>query len=164
MQYLEEHADQGVVGSKGISSASVCSQSHHGHSTDPASDGHRGHGPNNHGLTRLPPSPDSPFEPDGVLGGVPYKVQNDGSIDAIMQRARVKFRDLEKFHEGYSTNVIGKPHASRHLSTSSGDGLLQWPSLAMAVRLNNFQRPDGEQRALRAFSENVCTVVCTFRF
>jgi hypothetical protein len=38
-----------------------------------------------------------PFEPDGVLGGVPYRVVDDGSIHAIMQGAMVKFSSLEKF-------------------------------------------------------------------
>lgn len=38
-----------------------------------------------------------PFEPDGVYAGVPYKVNPDGSIHAIMQGATVKFRDFDKF-------------------------------------------------------------------
>jgi hypothetical protein len=38
-----------------------------------------------------------PFEPDGVLGGVPYRVVPDGSIHAIMQGATVKFENFEKF-------------------------------------------------------------------
>ena len=38
-----------------------------------------------------------PFEPDGVLAGFPYRVADDGSIEAIMQGAKVKFRDFEKF-------------------------------------------------------------------
>jgi hypothetical protein len=43
-----------------------------------------------------------PFEPDGVYAGVPYRVASDGSIDAIMQGAKVRFRDFEKF-----TGAIG---------------------------------------------------------
>jgi hypothetical protein len=38
-----------------------------------------------------------PFEPDGVLGGVPYRVVPDGSIHAIMQGATVKFGSFELF-------------------------------------------------------------------
>lgn len=38
-----------------------------------------------------------PFEPDGVYAGVPYRVAADGSIDAIMQGAMVRFRDFDKF-------------------------------------------------------------------
>lgn len=38
-----------------------------------------------------------PFEPDGVLAGIPYRVVQDGSIEAIMQGATVKFRDFDKF-------------------------------------------------------------------
>jgi hypothetical protein len=38
-----------------------------------------------------------PFEPDGVLGGVPYRVVQDGSIHAIMQGATVKFSSFEQF-------------------------------------------------------------------
>ena len=37
------------------------------------------------------------FEPDGVLAGFPYRVAEDGSIEAIMQGAIVRFRDFEKF-------------------------------------------------------------------
>jgi hypothetical protein len=43
-----------------------------------------------------------PFEPDGVLGGIPYRVIHDGSIHAIMQGATVKFSSFEKF-----TNAVG---------------------------------------------------------
>jgi hypothetical protein len=38
-----------------------------------------------------------PFEADGVYAGVPYRVGDDGSIDAIMQGATVRFRDFDKF-------------------------------------------------------------------
>jgi hypothetical protein len=38
-----------------------------------------------------------PFEPDGVYSGVPYRVGSDGSIDAIMHGATVKFRNFDKF-------------------------------------------------------------------
>jgi len=42
------------------------------------------------------------FEPDGVYGGVPYRVAEDGSIHAIMQGATVRFHDFDKF-----TGVVG---------------------------------------------------------
>jgi hypothetical protein len=38
-----------------------------------------------------------PFEPDGVYSGVPYRVAQDGSIEAIMQGARVRFADMDRF-------------------------------------------------------------------
>jgi hypothetical protein len=38
-----------------------------------------------------------PFEPDGVYAGVPYRVVDDGSIDAIMQGSMVRFRNFDKF-------------------------------------------------------------------
>jgi hypothetical protein len=38
-----------------------------------------------------------PFEPDGVYAGVPYRVSDDGSIDAIVQGSMVRFRDFDKF-------------------------------------------------------------------
>lgn len=38
-----------------------------------------------------------PFEPDGVYAGVPYRVVDDGAIDAIMQGSMVRFRDFDKF-------------------------------------------------------------------
>ena len=38
-----------------------------------------------------------PFEAEGVYAGVPYRVLRDGSIEAVMQGATVKFQNLEKF-------------------------------------------------------------------
>jgi hypothetical protein len=38
-----------------------------------------------------------PFEPDGVFGGFPYRVNEDGSILAIMQGAEVKFGNMDRF-------------------------------------------------------------------
>jgi len=35
---------------------------------------------------------------DGVYAGVPYRVAPDGSIDAIMHRAMVRFRDFDKIY------------------------------------------------------------------
>jgi hypothetical protein len=37
------------------------------------------------------------FDPDGVLGGIPYRVADDGSIHAIMQGATVRFSDFDRF-------------------------------------------------------------------
>jgi len=38
-----------------------------------------------------------PFEPDGVLAGIPYRVMQDGSVEAILQGATVRFADRAKF-------------------------------------------------------------------
>jgi hypothetical protein len=38
-----------------------------------------------------------PFEPDGIHAGIPYRVMHDGSINAIMQGANVRFADHAKF-------------------------------------------------------------------
>lgn len=38
-----------------------------------------------------------PFEPDGVFTGIPYRVAADGSIEAIMQGAMVRFADYDRF-------------------------------------------------------------------
>jgi hypothetical protein len=46
-----------------------------------------------------------PFEPDGVLAGVPYRVADDGSILAVMQGATVRFQDFEKFTGALGTNT-----------------------------------------------------------
>jgi hypothetical protein len=45
----------------------------------------------------LPTAPQKIFEPDGIFAGVPYRVMDDGSINAIMQGAIVMFRDFDKF-------------------------------------------------------------------
>jgi hypothetical protein len=37
------------------------------------------------------------FEPDGVHAGIPYRVNRDGSVEAIMQGATVRFADHAKF-------------------------------------------------------------------
>lgn len=45
-----------------------------------------------------PPLPSSAaFEPDGVFAGVPYRIRGDGSIEAIMQGALVRFGDFDRF-------------------------------------------------------------------
>lgn len=44
------------------------------------------------------------FFPDGVLGGVPYRVLSDNSLEAVMQGRVVRFRNLETF-----TKAIGGP-------------------------------------------------------
>jgi hypothetical protein len=38
-----------------------------------------------------------PFEPDGIHAGIPYRVMHDGSINAIIQGATVRFADHAKF-------------------------------------------------------------------
>jgi len=37
------------------------------------------------------------FEAEGIFEGIPYRIAPDGSIDAVMQGARVKFRDIDVF-------------------------------------------------------------------
>ena len=41
--------------------------------------------------------PHEAFEPDGVFGGIPYRVADDGSIEAIMQGSLIRFRDIDRF-------------------------------------------------------------------
>ncbi|PDT77153.1 superinfection immunity protein [Bradyrhizobium sp. C9] len=43
------------------------------------------------------------FEPDGVLASVPYRVADDGSIEAVMQGMMVRFGDFDKF-----TNAVNR--------------------------------------------------------
>jgi len=40
---------------------------------------------------------EQPFEPDSVHTGIPYRLMHDGSVEAIMQGATVKFADHAKF-------------------------------------------------------------------
>jgi len=52
-----------------------------------------------------PPSiPDAAFEPDSVYAGIPYRLSPDGSIEAVIQGARMWFSDYQKF-----AAVIGGP-------------------------------------------------------
>ena len=52
-----------------------------------------------------PPSiPDTAFEPDSVYAGIPYRLSPDGSIEAVIQGARMWFSDYQKF-----AAVIGAP-------------------------------------------------------
>src|SRR5262249_26312322 len=39
---------------------------------------------------------EGPFLPDGVLGGIPYRVLPGGLIDAVMSGGIVRFRDMEQ--------------------------------------------------------------------
>lgn len=42
------------------------------------------------------PSPRA-FEPDGVYGGIPYRVEPSGAVSAMMPGGFVKFRSVEQF-------------------------------------------------------------------
>jgi hypothetical protein len=44
-----------------------------------------------------------PFEPDGIHAGIPYRVMRDGSINAIIQGATVRFADHAKFSAATGT-------------------------------------------------------------
>src|SRR5260370_12701663 len=44
------------------------------------------------------------FEPAGVLGGIPYRVADDGSIHPIMQRATLRFSDFHRFTPALDPN------------------------------------------------------------
>jgi hypothetical protein len=37
------------------------------------------------------------FEPDGSYGDVPYKVNDSGSIDAILAGSVIRFREVDQF-------------------------------------------------------------------
>ena len=38
----------------------------------------------------------TPFEPDGVYAGIPYRVLPDGSIEAMMPGGLVKFKNMDQ--------------------------------------------------------------------
>jgi hypothetical protein len=42
-------------------------------------------------------SAEAVFEPDGVYAGVPYKVEDGGTINAMMAGGRVRFREMNQF-------------------------------------------------------------------
>jgi hypothetical protein len=45
----------------------------------------------------LPIQAASPFEPDGIYAGFPYKVLETQHIDAMMSGGLVRFRDMDQF-------------------------------------------------------------------
>lgn len=49
-----------------------------------------------------------PFEPDGFYDGVPYRVHRDGSIEALVNGSRLRFRTMEKF-----TGMVGGASGKR---------------------------------------------------
>jgi hypothetical protein len=55
-------------------------------------------------------SPQVPFEPDEVHAGIPYRLSPDGSVEAVMQGARVRFADYKKF----SASTGAPPLPSRY--------------------------------------------------
>ncbi|MEH2569665.1 hypothetical protein [Bradyrhizobium sp. AZCC 2289] len=65
------------------------------------------------------------FEPDAVHAGIPYRMQSDGSIEAIMQGARVRFSDYAKFAAatGAALPPPAPPSPHRPLETLRSPGL-----------------------------------------
>jgi hypothetical protein len=49
------------------------------------------------GQIAAPPQPDRSFEPEAVLKGFPYRLRENGTIDAMMTGGLVHFRDMEQF-------------------------------------------------------------------
>jgi hypothetical protein len=47
-----------------------------------------------------------PFEPDGIHAGFPYRVMRDGSINAVIQGATVRFVDHAKFSAATGTPLL----------------------------------------------------------
>jgi hypothetical protein len=45
----------------------------------------------------IPAQTSSPFEPDGIYAGFPYKVLEPHGIDAMMSGGLVRFRDMDQF-------------------------------------------------------------------
>ena len=50
------------------------------------------------------------FEPDGVYGGIPYKVSEAGAVEVLLSGGRVRFRNMEQFLALAIKNPnLGKP-------------------------------------------------------
>jgi hypothetical protein len=45
---------------------------------------------------KVKPDLEEPFVPDGVFGGIPYRVLPSGSIDAMMPGGMVRFRNMDQ--------------------------------------------------------------------
>jgi hypothetical protein len=65
-----------------------------------------------------PPEQDGPFEADGVIKGFPYRIGENGIIEAMMSGQMIRFRNMDQFlaaAEGRDTEL---PQAS---NSSSGN-------------------------------------------
>jgi hypothetical protein len=45
----------------------------------------------------LPIQTSSPFEPDGIYAGIPYRVLETQAVDAMLSGSLVRFRDMDQF-------------------------------------------------------------------
>jgi hypothetical protein len=50
----------------------------------------------------------SPFEPDGVYAGIPYRVLETQAVDAFMSGSLVRFRNMDHFMAAASGGTIEK--------------------------------------------------------
>jgi hypothetical protein len=55
----------------------------------------------------LPIQAASPFEPDGVYAGIPYRVLETQAIDAMLSGSLVRFRDMDHFIAAATGGTIG---------------------------------------------------------
>jgi hypothetical protein len=63
-------------------------------------------------LARLTTEPDRPFETEAVLRGFPYRVRENGTVEAMMTGGLVQFRDMEQFRAAAEGRDAVKTKAS----------------------------------------------------
>jgi hypothetical protein len=90
--------------------------------------------------------PDNPFEPEGVLRGFPYRVRENGAIEAMMTGGLVRFRDMEQFlaaAEGRDAVQAKIPTAVFDRDRNSFDNLPVGSKLLRHLNMQVVLLPDG---------------------
>lgn len=58
------------------------------------------------------------FEPEGVIGAIPYKVADGGAVDAMMPGGMVRFKNFDDFMTAAGNNASPVPEGSRVTSVA----------------------------------------------
>lgn len=63
-------------------------------------------------LLPVPSGPGGPFEPDGVIRGFPYRVGDNGVVEAMMTAGLIRFRNMDQFLAAAEGRDATQPQAS----------------------------------------------------
>jgi hypothetical protein len=63
-------------------------------------------------LLPSPPEQDGPFEADGVIKGIPYRIGENGITEAMMSGEMIRFRNMDQFLAAAEGRDAEQPQAS----------------------------------------------------